>query len=101
MGNFSAHPERAWTEYDRELSDKMQDSLIAFARTGNPNTSAVTVPRYDPKNEERVVFGDTIYIDKLNTAQIEFLRAHAPKRDAPGGGPGAPGGGPDGPGAGR
>ena len=85
MGNFPAHPERDWTDLDRDLSNKMQDSLIAFAKTGNPNTSAVKVPRYDPKNEERVVFGDTIYIDKLNTAQIEFLRAHAPKRGAPGG----------------
>ena len=94
MGNFPAHPERAWTDYDRELSDKMQDSLVAFARTGNPNTSAVKVPRYDPNNEERVVFGDTIYIEKMNTAQVEFLRAHAPKRGAPGGG--APGGGPGG-----
>jgi len=85
MGNFSAHPDRAWTDWDHELSNKMQDSLVAFAKTGNPNTSAVKVPRYDPKNEERVVFGDTIYVDKLNTTQIEFLRAHAPKRQGPGG----------------
>jgi para-nitrobenzyl esterase len=85
MGNFPAHPERVWTAYDRDLSNKMQDTLIAFAKTGNPNTSDVKVPRYDPKNEERVVFGDAIYVEKLNTAQIEFLRAHAPKRQAPGG----------------
>ncbi len=48
--------------------------------TGNPSTSAVKVPRYELKHEPRVVFGDTISIEKLNTEQIEFLRAHAPKR---------------------
>jgi hypothetical protein len=63
----------------------MQDSLLAFAKTGNPSTSDVKAPRYDPNHEQRVVFGDTIYVDTLNTQQIEFLRAHAPKRGGPGG----------------
>ena len=86
LGTYVHQTNRAYTDWDRELSDKMQDTLVAFAKTGNPNTSAVKIPRYDPKNEQRVVFGDgSIYIDKLDTAQIEFLRAHAPRR-APAGG---------------
>jgi para-nitrobenzyl esterase len=81
LGTLGHQTNRTWSDWDREVSDKMQDTLVAFARTGNPNTSAVKVPRYDPKNEQRVVFGEgKIYIDKLNTEQIEFLRAHAPAR---------------------
>lgn len=83
LGNYVYNNNKVWSDWDKELSAKMQDTLIAFARTGNPGTGAVKVPRYDPANEQRVVFGDTIYIDKLNTAQIEFLRAHAPKRGSP------------------
>ncbi len=72
---------RAWFDWDRELSEKMQDVLIAFARNGNPSTNAVKVPRYDPNDEQRVVFGDTIRIEKMNTEQIEFLRAHPTPRE--------------------
>jgi para-nitrobenzyl esterase len=67
---------RNWTAWDRELSKKMQDTLVSFAKTGNPATDAVKVPRYDPQNEQRVVFGDTIYVEKMSTAAVEFLRAH-------------------------
>jgi para-nitrobenzyl esterase len=71
---------RAWFDWDLELSDNMQNVLIAFARTGNPSSNAVRVPRYDPNNEQRVVFGDTIWIEKMNTEQIEFLRSHPTAR---------------------
>ena len=86
---------RNFTAWDRELSEKMQSTLVAFAKTGNPATDDVKVPRYDPNNEQRIVFGDKIYVEKMNTAQIEFLRAHPPGRGQQGGrppgGPGAPG----------
>ena len=86
LGTWVHETDKVWSDWDRELSDKMQDTLVAFAKTGNPNTNAVKIPRYDPKNERRVVFGDgTIYIDKLDTGQIEFLRAHALRRTAAGG----------------
>jgi hypothetical protein len=52
------------------------ETLIAFAKTGNPSTADVKIPRYDPRNEQRVVYGDKIWIEKMNTAQLEFLRAH-------------------------
>ncbi len=54
----------------------MMGSLVAFAKTGNPSTDTARIPRYDPRNEQRVVFGDKIWIEKLDTAQLEFLRAH-------------------------
>ena len=44
---------RDWTPYDYKLSNQMQDVLVAFARTGNPNTAEVKIPRYDPKHEQR------------------------------------------------
>jgi para-nitrobenzyl esterase len=76
LGTYVTSPQVKWTEWDKELSAKMMDTLIAFAKTGNPNTTAVKIPRYDPKNEQRIIFGDTIWIEKMNTAQLEFLRAH-------------------------
>lgn len=83
LGTLSYNHQKAWTDVDFNLSAKMEDTLVAFAKTGDPNTKSVSVPRYDPAHEQRVVFGDTVSLEKLNTAQIEFLRAHAPKRGAP------------------
>jgi para-nitrobenzyl esterase len=83
LGTLSYNHQKSWTDLDDQLSAKMEDTLVAFAKTGDPNTHDVTVPRYDPAQEQRVVFGDSVSTDKLNTAQIEFLRAHAPKRGAP------------------
>lgn len=84
LGTYEHHnafvTTRNFTAWDRELSNAMQDSLIAFAKTGNPSTPGVKVPRYDPNNEQRVVFGDRIFVEKLNTAQLEFLRVHPPGR---------------------
>jgi para-nitrobenzyl esterase len=76
LGTQASQPTFRWTNWDRDLSTMMLDTLVAFARTGNPNTPAVTIPRYDPKNEQRVVFGDKVWTEKLDTAQLEFLRAH-------------------------
>ena len=71
---------RDWTELDRSLSNNMQDVIVAFAKTGNPNTPAVKFARYDPKNEQRTVFGDTIRIEKLNTRGMDFLLQHPPQQ---------------------
>jgi para-nitrobenzyl esterase len=77
LGTYVYQTQNKWTDWDKELSAKMMDTLIAFAKTGNPSTDAVKIPRYDPKNEQRIVFGEaTIWIEKMNTAQLEFLRAH-------------------------
>ncbi len=76
LGTQDSQPTFRWTAWDRELSANMMDTLIAFAKTGNPATDAAKVPRYDPRNEQRIVYGDKIWIEKLDTAQLEFLRAH-------------------------
>jgi para-nitrobenzyl esterase len=74
---------RNWTELDRSLSNRMQDVIVTFARTGNPNTPAVKFVRYDPKNEQLTDFGDTITLERLNSRGIDFLLTHPPAPAAP------------------
>jgi para-nitrobenzyl esterase len=64
---------RDWTAWDRELSDDMQDVVVAFANNGNPSTRAVQFTRYAPGHETRVDFGDTIKVETLNTRGMDFL----------------------------
>jgi para-nitrobenzyl esterase len=68
---------RDWTDYDYKLSDEMQDVVVAFARTGNPATAAAPIPRYNPRHEQRLVFGDDgAHVETLNEKQVDFLEAH-------------------------
>jgi para-nitrobenzyl esterase len=69
---------RDWTPLDRELSLRMQDVILAFAKTGNPSTDAVKFMRYDPANEMRVDFGDRIVNEALYTRGLDFLDATPP-----------------------
>lgn len=72
---------RDWTAYDYKLSDMMQDVIVAFARTGNPATRAAPVPRYNPRHEQRLVFGDDgARVETLNEKQVDFIQAHAGRR---------------------
>ncbi len=67
---------RNWASWDRELSDKMQNAVVAFAKTGSPDIASLKFVKYDPNNEQRVVFGDSIYVEKLNTPGLEFIEAN-------------------------
>lgn len=84
---------RNWAAWDKELSSDMQEVVVKFAKTGNPVTAAVKFARYNPDDERRVDFGDTITVEKLNTAQMDFLAAHPVAQTPPGGGRGAGNGG--------
>jgi para-nitrobenzyl esterase len=89
---------RDWTTWDRELSNDMQDVIVEFAKTGNPSTSTVKFTAYDPANEVRVIFGDKITDEKLDSRVMDFLLAHPPsggrddrsRREAAPGNPGLP-----------
>lgn len=73
---------RAWTPYDYKLSNMMQDVIVAFARTGNPSTAEVKIPLYNPKHEQRLVFGDHgTQVETLNEKQIDFIESHPPKNN--------------------
>jgi para-nitrobenzyl esterase len=70
---------REWTAADRTMSADMMGSLIAFAETGNPNTADVHWPAWSPRDERKIVFGDTIQAVKLDTARMDWLAAHPAK----------------------
>ena len=68
---------RDWTPYDYKLSNMMQDVVVAFAKTGNPATADAPIPRYNPKKEQRLVFGDNgTSVETLNRKQVDFIEAH-------------------------
>lgn len=67
---------RNWTPWDRDLAHQLSDALIAFATTGDPNTPAISWPRYDPANEQMMEFGDAIRVLRMNTAGLDFFVRH-------------------------
>jgi para-nitrobenzyl esterase len=69
---------RAWTASDRDLSGKMMGTLIAFANTGNPSTADVQWPAWSPSAEVKLEFGGAqqAAVVKLNTAGLDWLKAH-------------------------
>ena len=73
---------RDWTAYDRELSNRMQDTIVAFAKTGSPSTAAVRWPAWTAKTEPLVVFGDDVTVGRINTAGADFL-ASTPRLPPP------------------
>ena len=64
---------RDWSAYDRDLSNKMQDVIVAFAKTGDPSTAAVKFTPYSKGKETRVLFGDTISVETINGLAEDFL----------------------------
>lgn len=65
-------PTRLWTTQDRALSARMMDSMLAFARTGNPATRTTPWPAWRPDSEQYVDFGDAVAIERQNAAQLDF-----------------------------
>jgi hypothetical protein len=57
----------------------MQDVIVAFARTGNPDTPEAPIPRYDPRHEQRLVFGVPNRVETLDPRKIAFIEAHFPR----------------------
>jgi para-nitrobenzyl esterase len=86
---------RNWTDWDRTLSNDMMDTLVAFAKTGDPSTPAVKWPAWSPSSDAYVDFGDAIKVKKFNTEGMTWLAEHQPQggrgNRGGGGGAGAPG----------
>jgi hypothetical protein len=51
----------------------MSDVLIAFATTGDPQTTKVRFPRFTVRAQEFVEFGDRITTAKFDVARMDFL----------------------------
>jgi para-nitrobenzyl esterase len=83
------------TPYEIELSEKMSDALIAFAKTGNPSTPAVKWPKFDPKNPYRIDFGERIEAVPVDKGVFFYIANPDVKVGMSGVGRGAP---PQGPG---
>jgi para-nitrobenzyl esterase len=80
------HATRNWAAYDRELSDKMSDNLVKFAKSGQPAGRGVRLDRYNPAKEQRTVLGDKIYVEDMNTRGMDFMASNPsarPQRPSP------------------
>ena len=67
-------PTRLWQPYDRTLSETMTESLIAFARTGDPNTSRLTWPAWSASREQLLEFGAAANsVRPMERARLEFM----------------------------
>lgn len=76
-------PTRNWTEWDRTLSARMMQALIAFADTGSPSTAAMPWAAWSAKQEGKLVLGDTVAAVKLSPARLDWLAAHPATAQAP------------------
>jgi para-nitrobenzyl esterase len=61
------------TAADRELSNTMSDALVAFAKTGNPNTSAVKWPEYTSEYKSRLVLDNTMTSASIDPTAYKLL----------------------------
>ena len=86
FGTFDAfnlfRPARSWQEYDRQLSKAMLDSLIAFARTGSPDTAGLKWPAWSSHDERYLEFGDSIRVEKLQVRRMDWVASHAPAQSS-------------------
>ncbi len=76
---------RDWRPVDRKTSEQMMDALVAFAKTGDPSTAEVTVPRFMPRNPSLIDFGTTPEIKLLSSAGMQFLATHGENLSLPSG----------------
>ncbi len=63
---------RNWTTFDRRLSSRMLDTLLAFARTGSPATPETPWPQWTTDLPRYVEFGDTVGVRMESNARLEF-----------------------------
>jgi para-nitrobenzyl esterase len=67
---------RAPKPWDRTLIDRMSGALIAFAETGSPNTPDVKWPAWTATGEQKIEFGDTINVVKMDAQKMDWLALH-------------------------
>lgn len=66
---------REWTAQDRALSQSMMQTLLAFARTGQPQTAGVVWPRFVTPKPQLVEIADGMSIkDWPDAARLSFFK---------------------------
>lgn len=69
-------PTRSWTLQDRAMSQAMMQTLLAFARTGKPETSGVVWPRFSAARPRLVEIADTVtQQDWPDPRRLAFFKA--------------------------
>jgi para-nitrobenzyl esterase len=63
---------RAWTAADRQLADDLSDLLVAFARTGEPRTSAIRLEPFD-KRETVTVLDRPVTTQRFDRGRMQFF----------------------------
>jgi para-nitrobenzyl esterase len=63
---------RAWTTADRQLADDLSDLLVAFARTGEPRTSAIRLEPFD-KRETVTVLDRPVTTQRFDRGRMQFF----------------------------
>ena len=63
-----------WTDTDRKVADGMTTYWTNFAKAFNPNGPGLTNwTAYVPNSEMMLNIGDTMRVEKINTARMDFL----------------------------
>jgi para-nitrobenzyl esterase len=69
---------RDWTAADRAFCEAMTASLVAFARTGNPDTALLHWPRFDAETQSLLELGTTAKVAAWpDRRKFEFFRSQA------------------------
>ncbi|HYQ57821.1 MAG TPA: carboxylesterase family protein [Draconibacterium sp.] len=61
------------TQADRELADQMSDALVAFTKTGNPNTEAIQWPEYTADKPTRLVLDNTLKTQHISEKAFKLI----------------------------
>jgi para-nitrobenzyl esterase len=69
---------RAWTPYDRQLTDTMTSALIALAETGSPATKAQDWPAWTQAKPQYVEFGDRVAPRTMAVKRMDWQAANPP-----------------------
>ena len=65
-----------WTDLDRKVADMLSSYWTNFTKNGNPNGPGMANwPVYNPKDEYWLNIGDTVRLEKFNSAGVDFLAA--------------------------
>jgi para-nitrobenzyl esterase len=73
---------RDWTDLDRQLAETMPDALVAFASSGNPNTSGHSDwPKYHSDRQEvRELGSSNRAVPWPDSARLDFFAAQSATR---------------------
>lgn len=63
-----------WTELDRKMAGTLATYWTNFAKTGNPNSAGLADwPVYNSKDEFWFNIGDTLRVERFNSAGVDFI----------------------------